>query len=110
MALCRALVKEPDLLLLDEPLSDLDLELRLMARVGIKRLQKELGITTIFVIHDRVEAMAMADRIAILNYGRPQPFDTPGALYRYPADLFVVELIGSPLPPVEFRSWFYRRV
>ncbi|MFN3928699.1 MAG: ABC transporter ATP-binding protein [Thermoflexus sp.] len=100
VALCRALVKEPDLLLLDEPLSNLDAKLRLMARAEIKRLQKELGITTIFVTHDQVEAMTMADRIAILNHGRLQQFDTPDALYRYPANLFVAEFIGSP--PMNF--------
>ncbi len=100
VALCRALAKEPDLLLLDEPLSNLDARLRLLARAEIKRLQKELGITTIFVTHDQVEAMTMADRIAVLNQGVLQQFDTPEALYTRPANLFVAEFIGSP--PMNF--------
>lgn len=100
VALARALVKEPDLLLLDEPLSNLDAKLRLMARTEIKRLQKELGITTIFVTHDQVEAMTMADRIAILHQGRLQQFSSPEELYYRPLNLFVAGFIG--MPPMNF--------
>ena len=100
VALGRALVKEPDVLLLDEPLSNLDAKLRIMMRAELKRLQKELGITTVYVTHDQVEAMSMADRIAVMNKGRLQQFDEPEVLYNRPANLFVAGFIGSP--PMNF--------
>ncbi len=96
VALGRALVKEPDVLLLDEPLSNLDAKLRILMRAEIKRLQKELGITTIYVTHDQVEAMSMADKIAVMNKGRLQQYADPQTLYNKPANLFVAGFIGSP--------------
>ena len=100
VALARALVKEPGLLLLDEPLSNLDAKLRITMRAELKRLQKDLGITTIFVTHDQIEAMTMADRIALLNEGRLQQVGAPVELYRDPANTFVAGFIGTP--PMNF--------
>jgi len=100
VALARALVKEPDLLLLDEPLSNLDAKLRINMRAELKRLQKDLGITTIFVTHDQVEAMTMADRIALLEKGQLQQVGPPEELYNSPANLFVAGFIGTP--PMNF--------
>ncbi|MDK2383704.1 MAG: ABC transporter ATP-binding protein, partial [Candidatus Korarchaeota archaeon] len=88
VALARALVKEPDLFLMDEPLSNLDAKLRVEMRGELKRLQKDLGITTIYVTHDQLEAMTMADRIAVLNNGRLQQYGPPEELYRKPANKF----------------------
>ncbi|MFO7323453.1 MAG: ABC transporter ATP-binding protein [Chloroflexota bacterium] len=96
VALARALVKEPDILLFDEPLSNLDARLRLTMRGEIKQLQKRLGITSIYVTHDQVEALTMADRIAVMNLGKLQAFDTPEALYHRPKTLFIAEFIGNP--------------
>lgn len=96
VALARALVKKPSLLLLDEPLSNLDAKLRIDMRTELKRLQKDLGITTIFVTHDQIEAMSMADRIAVLEAGKLQQVGTPGELYDTPANLFVAGFIGTP--------------
>ncbi len=96
VALCRALIKEPEILLLDEPLSNLDAKLRVTMRSELKRLQKDLGITTIFVTHDQVEAMTMADRIAVLNEGILQQFSTPYELYNHPKNLCVAGFIGNP--------------
>jgi len=100
VALARALVKEPDILLLDEPLSNLDAKLRITMRAELKRLQKELGITTIFVTHDQLEALTMADRIAVLDRGELQQFSTPDELYNSPSNLFVAGFIGTP--PMNF--------
>jgi ABC-type sugar transport system ATPase subunit len=100
VALARALVKEPSLLLLDEPLSNLDAKLRIMMRAELKRLQKDLGITTIFVTHDQIEAMTMADRVAILESGRLQQVGSPEELYNMPINLFVAGFIGTP--PMNF--------
>jgi len=100
VALCRALVKEPDILLLDEPLSNLDAKLRIAMRAEIKRLQKDLGITTIFVTHDQLEAMTMADRIALLKDGRLIAYSQPHDLYDHPQTLFTAEFVGSP--PINF--------
>ncbi|MDR7522780.1 MAG: ABC transporter ATP-binding protein [Armatimonadota bacterium] len=100
VALARALVKEPTLLLLDEPLSNLDAKLRVLMRAEIKRLQRQLGITTILVTHDQVEAMTMADRIALLKDGLLQQVGTPDDLYYRPANTFVAGFIGSP--PMNF--------
>jgi ABC-type sugar transport system ATPase subunit len=96
VALARALVKQPALLLLDEPLSNLDAKLRVLMRAEIKRLQRTLGITTILVTHDQVEAMTMADRIAVLREGVLQQVGTPDDLYYRPANTFVAGFIGTP--------------
>ena len=96
VALARALAKEPRVLLLDEPLSNLDARLRMTMRSELKRLQKKLGITTIFVTHDQLEAMTMADRIAVMKEGSLQQFSTPKELYNLPHNLFVASFIGSP--------------
>jgi len=100
VALGRALVKEPDVLLLDEPLSNLDAKLRILMRAEIKRLQKELKITTIYVTHDQVEAMSMADRIAVMRAGRLQQYAEPEVLYNKPVNIFVGGFIGNP--PMNF--------
>ena len=100
VALARALVKEPSLLLLDEPLSNLDAKLRIMMRAELKHLQKDLGITTILVTHDQVEAMTMADRIAVLKDGKLQQVGPPEELYNSPSNLFVAGFIGTP--PMNF--------
>jgi len=100
VALGRALVKEPDVLLFDEPLSNLDARLRLTMRGEIKHLQKDLGITSIYVTHDQVEAMTMADRIAVMNGGHLQAFDAPDELYDRPKTRFVAGFVGNP--PMNF--------
>ncbi len=100
VALGRALVKEPDVLLFDEPLSNLDARLRLTMRGEIKHLQKNLGITSIYVTHDQVEAMTMADRIAVMNGGHLQAFDSPDELYSRPKTQFVAGFVGNP--PMNF--------
>jgi inositol-phosphate transport system ATP-binding protein len=96
VALARALVKEPQLLLLDEPLSNLDATLRLTMRTEIKALQKKLGVTTILVTHDQIEATTMADRIICMRAGRIEQIGTPDELYRKPESLFIAGFIGSP--------------
>ena len=96
VALARALVKEPQLLLLDEPLSNLDATLRLSMRTEIKSLQEELGITTILVTHDQIEATTMADRIICMREGRIEQVGTPNDLYHRPSSLFIAGFIGSP--------------
>lgn len=108
VALGRALVKEPDVLLLDEPLSNLDAKLRIIMRAEIKRLQKELKITTIYVTHDQIEAMSMADKIAVMNAGKLQQYAEPSELYSKPANLFVAGFIGSP--PMNFIEGSVREV
>ncbi|MBX6394725.1 MAG: ABC transporter ATP-binding protein [Alicyclobacillaceae bacterium] len=95
VALARALVIEPDILLLDEPLSNLDAKLREETRAEIKRLQVELGITTIYVTHDQAEAMAMSDRIMVMERGRVQQVGTPMEIYHRPANRFVASFIGE---------------
>jgi ABC-type sugar transport system ATPase subunit len=100
VALARALVKRPDILLLDEPLSNLDAMLRHEMRGEIKRLQKEIGITAIFVTHDQLEALTMADRVALMRDGVLQAYATPGDLYARPGNQFVAEFIGTP--PMNF--------
>ena len=100
VALGRALVKEPQLLLFDEPLSNLDARLRLSMRSEIKRLQIELGITSIYVTHDQVEAMTMADRVAVMKDGKLQAFSPPDELYDRPKTLFVAGFVGNP--PMNF--------
>jgi len=100
VSLGRALVKEPQLLLFDEPLSNLDARLRLSMRGEIKRLQEELGITSIYVTHDQVEAMTMADKIAVMSEGRLQAYAVPEDLYDRPETLFVAGFVGNP--PMNF--------
>ena len=100
VALGRALVKEPQLLLFDEPLSNLDARLRLSMRSEIKRLQVELGITSIYVTHDQVEAMTMADRVAVMKEGQLQAYSPPDELYDQPRTLFVAGFVGNP--PMNF--------
>jgi inositol-phosphate transport system ATP-binding protein len=96
VALARALVKEPQLLLLDEPLSNLDASLRLTMRGEIRRLQRELRVTTILVTHDQIEATTMADRIICMSKGRIEQIGSADALYHRPDSLFVASFIGSP--------------
>ena len=96
VALARALVKEPQLLLLDEPLSNLDATLRLTMRTEIKRLQRRLGVTTILVTHDQVEATTMADRIVCMSKGRIEQVADPVELYTRPESLFVAGFVGAP--------------
>lgn len=92
VAITRALVQSPKILLLDEPLSNLDARLRLKIREEIRRLVKEIGITTIFVTHDQEEALSISDRIVLMNQGIVQQFDIPQNLYLEPANLFVAKL------------------
>ena len=94
VALARALAIEPDVLLMDEPLSNLDAKLRVEMREVIKEIQNELGITTVYVTHDQEEAMAVSDRIAVMNGGVIQQIGAPKALYQRPANLFVATFIG----------------
>lgn len=94
VALARALVVEPKLLLLDEPLSNLDAKLRIQMRVEIKRLQKKLGITTIFVTHDQEECFSISDRVAVMNKGVIEQYDTPENIYAKPNTEFVARFIG----------------
>ncbi len=96
VAVARALVKEPAILLFDEPLSNLDAKLRLRMRGEIKRLQENLSVTSIYVTHDQVEAMTMANRIAVMNHGVLQAYGTPDRLYNHPDTLFVAGFIGAP--------------
>ncbi|MFB9948218.1 ABC transporter ATP-binding protein [Rhizobium puerariae] len=96
VALARALVKEPNILLLDEPLSNLDATLRIAMRAELKSIQKRLGITTLIVTHDQIEAITMADRIICMNNGAIAQIGTPDDLYRRPNDLFVAGFIGTP--------------
>ena len=96
MALARALVKRPHLLLLDEPLSNLDASLRLSMRTEIRRIQRELRVTTILVTHDQIEATTMADRIVVMNAGRIEQVGTAKELYERPHTLFVASFVGSP--------------
>jgi len=95
VALARAIVPSPRILLLDEPLSALDAKLRRSMQLEIKRLQKQLGLTTILVTHDQDEALALSDRIAVMNGGRIEQLDTPEQVYRAPRNAFVAEFIGE---------------
>jgi len=96
VALGRAIVREPTVFLMDEPLSNLDAQLRVHMRAELKKLQKDLGVTTIYVTHDQVEAMTMADRVALLNKGVLQQFDPPRIMYDRPTNKFSASFIGSP--------------
>ena len=95
VALARTLVYEPDVLLLDEPLSNLDAKLRERARGWLRRLQRQVGLTTVFVTHDQTEALAMSDRIAVMSAGRLVQYDTPRRIYEQPRDAFVADFIGA---------------
>jgi putative spermidine/putrescine transport system ATP-binding protein len=94
VAVGRALVINPAVILLDEPFSNLDAQLRESTRVELRRVQQQLGLTAIFVTHDQAEAMAIADRIAVMNRGRIEQIDTPEAVYRAPRTKFVARFIG----------------
>jgi multiple sugar transport system ATP-binding protein len=96
VALARAIVREPRAYLMDEPLSNLDARLRVQMRGELKRLQQQLGTTTIYVTHDQAEAMTLAHRVAVMRQGKLQQFDTPLNVYNYPANRFVAEFVGSP--------------
>jgi len=96
VALGRALVKEPKVLLLDEPLSNLDAKLRASARDELQRFQRRLGITTIFVTHDQIEAMGMGDRIVVMSHGKVMQIGTPQEVYHDSANTFVASFLGSP--------------
>jgi multiple sugar transport system ATP-binding protein len=96
VAMGRAIVRKPEVFLMDEPLSNLDAKLRVATRTQIASLQRRLGVTTVYVTHDQVEAMTMGDRVAVLKDGVLQQVDTPRALYERPANVFVAGFIGSP--------------
>ncbi|MDP2776794.1 MAG: ATP-binding cassette domain-containing protein, partial [Anaerolineales bacterium] len=96
VALGRALVKEPKVLLLDEPLSNLDAKLRASARDSLQRFQRRLGITTIFVTHDQIEALGMGDRIVVMSQGKVMQVGTPQDVYHNSANTFVASFLGSP--------------
>ncbi len=96
VAIARALVKKPKVLLLDEPLSNLDARLRLQMREEIKRIQREIGITTIFVTHDQEEAMSISDKMVVLDFGKEQQYDFPQDMYNDPQNLFVAKFLGNP--------------
>jgi multiple sugar transport system ATP-binding protein len=96
VAMGRAIIRQPQVFLMDEPLSNLDAHLRVQMRGEIEDLQKRLGVTTVYVTHDQVEAMTMGDRIAILRSGELQQVDHPSVVYDQPANLFVASFIGSP--------------
>ncbi|MFN4014365.1 MAG: sn-glycerol-3-phosphate import ATP-binding protein UgpC [Reyranella sp.] len=96
VAMGRAIVREPAVFLFDEPLSNLDAKLRVQMRLEIKRLQRELGVTSIYVTHDQVEAMTLADRLIVMNAGVADQIGTPMDVYERPASVFVAGFIGSP--------------
>jgi sn-glycerol 3-phosphate transport system ATP-binding protein len=98
----RAIVRKPSVFLFDEPLSNLDAKLRVQMRVEIKTLQARLGVTSLYVTHDQVEAMTMADRIIVMNGGIAEQVGTPLQVYQKPASVFVGSFIGSP--PMNFLS------
>ena len=96
VALARAIVREPNVFLMDEPLSNLDAKLRVSTRAQIKHLQHELKVTTIYVTHDQIEAMTLADRVVVMNKGVVQQVGSPTEIYDRPANLFVAGFIGNP--------------
>jgi len=96
VAMGRAIVRQPQAFLMDEPLSNLDAKLRVQMRADIKRLQSDLGVTTIYVTHDQVEAMTMGDRVAVMRKGELQQVAPPDEVYRRPLNMFVAGFIGSP--------------
>lgn len=107
VAMGRAIVREPKVFLFDEPLSNLDAKLRVQMRIEIKRLQRRMGVTSIYVTHDQTEAMTLADRLAVINDGRIEQMGAPIELYNNPSTLFVASFIGSPqinLVPARFEG------
>ena len=92
----RAIVRQPQVFCMDEPLSNLDAKMRVQTRTDIAKLQASLGVTTVYVTHDQVEAMTMGDRVAVMKLGELQQVDTPLGLYDRPVNLFVAGFIGSP--------------
>jgi multiple sugar transport system ATP-binding protein len=106
VALARSMVVKPQIFLLDEPLSNLDAALRNIMRAELKKIQQELGQTTVYVTHDQVEAMSLADRIAVMNFAVLQQYDTPHNIYNSPKNLFVANFIGSPT--INFFEGSYR--
>ena len=96
VAMGRAIVRQPQVFLFDEPLSNLDAKLRAQTRLEIQKLHRELGITSLFVTHDQVEAMTLAERMIVMNAGRMEQFGTPEEVYSRPATTFVASFIGSP--------------
>ena len=96
VALARAIVRHPRAFLMDEPLSNLDAKLRLQMRAELKHLQQQLGTTTVYVTHDQAEAMTLGHRVAVMNQGKLQQFDTPLTIYNEPANRFVASFVGSP--------------
>jgi len=96
VAMGRAIVRQPQVFLFDEPLSNLDAKLRVQTRLEIQKLHRELGITSLFVTHDQVEAMTLAQRMMVMNAGRMEQFGTPEEVYHRPATTFVASFIGSP--------------
>ena len=100
VALGRAIIREPDVFLMDEPLSNLDAKLRVLMRAELKHLQQQLGVTTIYVTHDQAEAMTLADKLVVMYRGCIQQIGKPEDIYRYPCNQFVAGFIGSP--PMNF--------
>ncbi len=96
VAMGRAIVRQPQVFLFDEPLSNLDAKLRAQTRLEIQKLHRELGITSLFVTHDQVEAMTLAQRMIVMNAGMMEQFDTPDVVYNHPATTFVASFMGSP--------------
>ena len=96
VAMGRAIVRNPELFLFDEPLSNLDAKLRNQMRIEIRSLQRRLGVTAVYVTHDQIEAMTMADRIIVLNEGRIEQIGTPDEIYNNPASTFVAGFMGAP--------------
>jgi sn-glycerol 3-phosphate transport system ATP-binding protein len=96
VAMGRAIVRDPQLFLFDEPLSNLDAKLRLQMRAEIRRLQRRLGVTSLYVTHDQVEAMTLGDRLLVLHQGRPAQLATPMQVFEHPADTYVAGFIGAP--------------
>lgn len=107
VALGRAIVRKPEVFLMDEPLSNLDAKLRVQMRAELKRLQKDLGITTIYVTHDQAEAMTMADKLVVMRSGQIQQVGDPEEVYLHPINMFVAGFIGSP--PMNFIRCTYDR-
>lgn len=96
VALCRAMVRDPQVFLLDEPLANLDAKLRNTARDDLKRLQRRIKTTTVYVTHDQVEAMGLGDRVVVMEHGRIRQVGTPQEVYEHPADTFVATFVGQP--------------
>jgi ABC-type sugar transport system ATPase subunit len=96
VAVGRAIVRKPKVFLFDEPLSNLDAALRTQMRAELKRIQRSLGATMLYVTHDQVEAMTMGDKIAVMNKGELEQFGTPSEIYQFPASVFVARFLGSP--------------